>query len=330
MSVDRVTFFCTANHDPWRNLACEEYLFNRLQRGEVVFYLWQNERTVVVGANQNPLSEVNLDALNSDDGKLARRLSGGGAVYHDLGNLNFTFIVERKHYDFARQIGVIVDALQQLGISAEFSGRNDILVDGRKISGNAFYFRDERALHHGTILLNTDFTKLVEYLNVDNEKIKAKGIKSVRSRVANLSDFVNELTVVELVEALKGAFIREYRLNDSQYQELSEEDVDVRELADLTAKYSAWEFRYGRSPAYKLNLVKRFSWGGVELNFEIERGKIIGLQLYSDAMDHELSERLERLLVGCELTKVHNIAVTDRLEDQQIIEWLIEELKLLM
>lgn len=326
--MEQVTFFYTGNHNPWRNLACEEYLFDRLQRGEAVLYLWQNDRTVVIGANQNPLAEVNLDALKRDGGKLARRLSGGGAVYHDLGNLNFTFIVERKYYDFARQVGVIVEALKNLGISAEFSGRNDILVEGQKISGNAFYFREDRALHHGTILLATDFAQLAEYLNVDSEKIQAKGIKSVRSRVANLRDFVSELKVEDVVQALKDAFRVEYETPESTYREFVEAEIDVQELADLTAKYSAWEFRYGRSPAYELQLKKRFAWGGVDLNFDVDRGKIQAMQIYSDAMDHELSGRLTDKLLGRDLVDLPELAGTGHAEDREVIDWLVEELKI--
>ena len=324
----KVTLFQSESNNPWQNLAYEEYLLNHLSPEQVVLYLWQNERTIVIGANQNPFGEVNTEKLEEDGGRLARRMSGGGAVYHDLGNLNFTFIVPRKDYDFKRQIGVIIAALNKIGVVAEFSGRNDIIVADKKISGNAFYHRGERSLHHGTILMNTDFARMVEYLNVDSDKIKAKGIKSIRSRVINLQEVANNLTIQAFSEALRGAFVDEYLAAAAEYQELDIADFVQQELVQLEGKYSAWEYRYGESPAYAIRLKHRFDWGGVELALDIKHGRIINIKLFSDAMDHQLSARWEELLCGLELAQLDGKLLVDQSEDIQIKAWLLNEFRL--
>lgn len=323
-----VTYYQSVSNDPWRNLAYEEYLLNHLAQEQVVLYLWQNERTVVIGANQNPFSEVNLEKLEQEGGKLARRMSGGGAVYHDLGNLNFTFIVPKQYFNFTRQISVIISALNKLGIVAVFSGRNDIIVANKKMSGNAFYHRDLQSLHHGTILVNTDFVKMVEYLNVDSDKIKTKGIKSVRSRVINLQDICENLTINSLVDALRRAFIKEYAGDTVDYQELTESDFVQEELIKLENKYAEWKFRYGESPAYALRLKQRFDWGGVEFTFDIKHNSIIEVQLFTDAMDHQLSKRWREMLTGLKLSQLDFKLQVEQREDLDIKKWLLTEFRL--
>ena len=162
--------------DPWKNLAREEFLMGDCADDEAIFYLWRNARTVVIGRNQNAWSECQLDLLESEDGRLARRSSGGGAVFHDLGNLNFSFIVPRRLFSMERQLGVVLGALRSLGIDAEFSGRNDLAIGGRKFSGNAWQLTRDRGLHHGTLLLSADMSMMSRYLNVDPEKLKAEGV----------------------------------------------------------------------------------------------------------------------------------------------------------
>lgn len=323
-----VTYYQSVSNDPWRNLAYEEYLLNHLAQEQVVLYLWQNERTVVIGANQNPFSEVNIEKLEQEGGKLARRMSGGGAVYHDLGNLNFTFIVPKQYFNFTRQISVIISALNKLGIVAVFSGRNDIIVANKKMSGNAFYHRDLQSLHHGTILVNTDFVKMVEYLNVDSDKIKTKGIKSVRSRVINLQDICENLTINSLVDALRRAFIKEYAGDTVDYQELTESDFVQEELIKLENKYAEWKFRYGESPAYALRLKQRFDWGGVEFTFDIKHNSIIEVQLFTDAMDHQLSKRWREMLTGLKLSQLDFKLQVEQREDLDIKKWLLTEFRL--
>ena len=194
--------------DPYENLALEAYLLERVQPGECILYLWQNQRTVVIGRNQHASNECRIQALEADGGHLVRRLSGGGAVYHDLGNLNFTFLTVRRDYDVARQTETILQAVRALGIPAEKNGRNDLTAAGGKFSGHAYYQTGEQCYHHGTLMVSVDLSPLAAYLQVSPLKLEAKGVKSVRARVVNLTQFRPELTVAQLRQALVEAFGR--------------------------------------------------------------------------------------------------------------------------
>src|SRR6056297_3015303 len=207
-------------YNPWYNLALEEYLLDNLEENEVILYLWQNDNTGVIGRNQNAWKECRSELLAEEGGKLARRLSGGGAVYHDLGNLNFTFIMDKDNYNLKKQLKVILEAVRDQGIEAEFSGRNDLVVKSKKFSGNAFYVGSEAAYHHGTILVDTDFQKLVKYLQVSREKIESKGVDSVRSRVINLKELKNELTIKDIKKSMATSFKDIYG-GDPKVQEIS-------------------------------------------------------------------------------------------------------------
>ena len=192
--------------DPRRNLALEATLLHQVRPGEEILYLWQNQRTVVIGRNQHAANEGRIQALEADGGHLVRRLSGGGAVYHDLGNLNFTFLTCRRDYDVARQTEVILQAVRALGIPAEKNGRNDLTVDGQKFSGHAYYQTGDQCYHHGTLMVSVDLAPLEGYLNVSPLKLQAKGVASVRARVGNLADFCPGLTIPRLRQALVEAF----------------------------------------------------------------------------------------------------------------------------
>ncbi len=286
----------SASLDPWRNLAIEEYLLDRVARDQAILYLWQNQNTVVIGKNQNAWRECRTDVLESEGGKLARRLSGGGAVFHDTGNLNFTFLAGRDNYDLQRQVSVILSAVRSLGIEAEMSGRNDLTVEGRKFSGNAFCFRNNSAYHHGTVLVSADFTKLARYLQVSEEKIKSKGIQSVQSRVVNLCEYKPDLTIEQMADALSGAFTEIYGCNP---EETGTEDLDGAILNGLEKKYTSWEWRYGEAPVFDIDLDTRFEWGGLELGLRLENGRIASAAAYSDAMDEAYISTLPDILKGC-------------------------------
>ena len=172
--IQKIQIITTSNTDPYENLALEEYLMDTVEPGTCILYLWQNRQTVVIGQNQNAWQECKVKELEEDGGFLARRLSGGGAVFHDLGNLNFTFLLPRSEYDVARQSDVIVQAVRSFGLAAERSGRNDILVDGRKFSGNAYFKRGANAYHHGTLLIHVYMANLSRYLNVPADKLRSK------------------------------------------------------------------------------------------------------------------------------------------------------------
>ena len=208
--IKRLLLCRSRSFDPYENLALEEALLSRVGEGELILYLWQNERTVVIGKNQNPWKECRTALLAEEGGCLARRLSGGGAVFHDRGNLNFTFLMTAGDYDLPRQLTVLERACQSLGIPARRSGRNDLLADGRKFSGNAFYKHNGKAYHHGTLMLDVDMEMVQRYLSPSKAKLAAKGVDSVRSRVVNLREFVPDLTIPQLADALIAALAEVY------------------------------------------------------------------------------------------------------------------------
>ncbi len=309
------------SYNPWYNLALEEYLLNQVEKGEVILYLWQNDNTVVIGRNQNAWKECRFKMFEAEGGKLARRLSGGGAVFHDLGNLNFTFIVDRDLYNLEKQLEVILRAVRNQGIEAEFSGRNDLIVQGKKFSGNAFYFTGQSAYHHGTILVDTDFAKLVRYLQVSKEKIKSKGIDSIRSRVINLQEINEDLTIEDVKKAMDRSFIDLYKETDER------EEIDpasFSRLKDLYKKYSSWEWRLGETPEFDISFEHRFDWGGIELGINYKNGYINSARVYSDAMNADLIQEISTVLKGVPyklsdiLLSLENIS-TDT-EDRKIID----------
>lgn len=287
----------SSSYDPWYNLAIEEYLLNHVADNEIILYLWQNDNTVVIGKHQNAWKECSCKELESEGGKLARRLSGGGAVYHDLGNLNFTFVMDRQLYDLERQLHVLLLAVRNLGIEAEFSGRNDLTVEGKKFSGNAFCFQSGSAYHHGTILVDTDMSRLARYLRVSKEKIASKGVdvKSVKSRVVNLAGLNSEITIEAVKQSIKESFSRVYGELSSTIQL----DRASGEIRTLYRKYASWEWRYGETPDFDVSFRNRFEWGEMELCLSIEEGFIKKAVVYSDAMDcglvEDLAESLQRV-----------------------------------
>lgn len=289
----------TKSIDPWWNLAVEEYLLDTVEPGQCILYLWQNKDTVVIGRNQNPWRECRTQELEADGGKLARRLSGGGAVFHDIGNINFTFIVSKELYNLDKQLDVILNAVRSFGIDAQKSGRNDIIADGRKFSGNAFCFRSTSAYHHGTILVSADFNKLSKYLRVSEEKMISKGVQSVQSRVVNLSELSQDISVEKMVEALIASF-RELYGSTAPVENCVMGDKEGREaLEELYSKYLSWAWRYGEAPEFDVTIEKRFDWGGVEIGFKLEGGIVTNATVYSDALDEAYIIRLPELLKGC-------------------------------
>ncbi|MBC7959603.1 MAG: lipoate--protein ligase, partial [Vallitaleaceae bacterium] len=287
--INSVQVIRSEGFNPYENLALEAYLFEHLEADTCILYLWQNQNTVVIGVNQNAWKECKVQELEADGGHLARRLSGGGAVFHDLGNLNFTFIVKEKDYSVERQLQVIIKACESLGIGAEKSGRNDILVDGKKFSGNAFYHSGENAYHHGTLLINVDMGKLSRYLNVSVDKLTSKGVNSVKSRVTNLKDYCPELTIDLMKERLIVAMEEVYGLKT---EILKSQTIDTKGLQELVNTYDSWDWKYGKKLAFEYNLTHRFAWGDIDLQFHMTSGKVIEVAAYSDAMEGEFIKRL--------------------------------------
>ncbi len=317
--ISKIRTITSVSDDPWYNLAFEEYLLGQVQEGEVILYLWQNKDTVVIGRNQNAWKECRCQLLEENAGKLARRLSGGGAVFHDLGNLNFTFLMDRKLYNPPKQLQVILTAVKMMGIEAEFSGRNDLVVGNKKFSGNAFYFTDQTAYHHGTILIDSDFSKLVKYLQVSKEKIQSKGIDSVRSRVVNLKELNTDLTINAMEQALKESFVNNYKASRAEHiNNLGSKIVDpsqMKELDELYEKYSSWEWRFGNSPNFDITYEERFEWGGLELCFTLENGIVEEAVIYSDAMESKLLKLLSKEFTGIPFRLEEFIKCIDMTED---------------
>lgn len=316
-------FVKSTSFDPWYNLSLEECLFNNIKENEVILYLWQNDKTVVIGRNQNPWRECRYNELEQDGGKLARRLSGGGAVYHDLGNLNFTFIAKEKLFNINKHLQVIIEAVKLFKINAEFSGRNDILVDGRKFSGNAFYYSENNCYHHGTLLVSSDINKLSKYLQVSKEKIKSKGIKSVESRVVNLNSINSHINITNLSKSLEISF---QHLYNSEIREIKIFDGDSSKFENLYEKYSSWKWRYGETPNFEINFYNRFLWGDLDINLNLKDGFICDVAIFSDSLDTKLIRDIEEAIKNQRFTKNHIIEKVDNLKNFYDIN-VIEEIK---
>ena len=265
--ISKLYIFETDSLDPYHNLAMEEYLLDTLPYDSALLYFWQNERTVVIGRNQSSDNEVNIETLEADGGHLARRLSGGGAVYHDTGNLNFTFIVNKKDFDRAKQDQVIMWALDQLGIHAEVNGRNDLVINGCKFSGHAYYHGSKNSYHHGTIMVDVNNDDLVRYLNVSKKKLTSKKVESVRSRVINLKDVREDITLEELKAALKNSFVKTYGLSA---EKVSESDLDDERISELEMKFASPEWKYDKKEKYDFSKEQRFKWGMVEVRYSLK------------------------------------------------------------
>lgn len=307
--------YVSTSHDGWRNLAVDEYFLDHVKPDDAMLYFYINANAVIIGRSQNPWAECNLQKMNADQVQLVRRITGGGAVYHDCGNLNFSFIMGENRYDLNKQMNLILNAVRAMGIPCEFSGRNDLLADGKKFSGNAFCTRSAVRQHHGTLLLNADLSKLQNYLNVDPRKLQSKGTKSVRSRVCNLSQFVPEIDCATMLEKLKNAYREIY----GDYQELQTTDLDEKAIAPYYQKQMSEAWRLGQTPRFDIEIENRFAWGNVQLLLSLRHCVIEGLKVYSDANDAELADKVSARLLGCAFGSVPMSAAL-RGENEQLDE----------
>ena len=305
--------------DAYMNLAQDELFLNSLRREDVMLYLYINSASVIIGRNQNPWTECNMNRLDADGVRLVRRISGGGAVYHDTGNLNYSFICGEEIYNEARQTGVIQAALKEFNIKADVNGRNDLTVNGRKFSGNAFCKRKGMWQQHGTLLINSDTEVFGRYLNVSKQKLEAKGVKSVKARVCNLNEFSNTITVEGTSKALKHAFECEYGAANEYI--LSTENK--AELDALYKKQTGFDWRIGETPHFDITIQNRYSWGMGELCLSVEHGIVSAVRLYTDALDTALSEKCETLLSGLPYKTEEIIAALNETnETKEIAEYI--------
>ena len=319
--INQIKLYESNSFDPYLNLATEQYLMETVEEDACILFLWQNQNTVVIGKNQNAWKECRTALLAEEGGVLARRLSGGGAVFHDLGNLNFTFLMPQAEYDLDRQFSVIAEAVNLLGLQAERSGRNDVLVEGRKFSGNAFFKHNGNAYHHGTLLIDVDMDKLGRYLNPSKAKLQAKGVDSVRSRVVNLRELNSQITISSMKEAMTKAFAQVY---DKPMTVITDQDFDHDAIEALRQRNASWEWNYGQKLPFTAELEARFPWGCVQLCMQVENGMVESAKVYSDAMDWQLPNQLEALLKGVRFEKE---AVCTALQAQypDVAQWLDQE-----
>ena len=297
MNKQNNSYVESINHDPWFNLSLEEYLAETIKPDHAILYLWQNKNTVVIGSNQNPWKECNINKMQADGVSLARRSSGGGAVYHDLGNLNFTFIMRNELYNLEKQLEVILRAVNSFGLHAQFSGRNDILLEGRKFSGNAYFYGEKSSYHHGTILIDSDLTRLSQYLNPSEQKISSKGIDSVKSRVVNLHSICPEISVEKMKTAVTESFEMVYGRFTNRLQFTVDADVHP-DLLKLYDKNSSWQWLYGESPSFDFYFEDTFDWGEIQIGFNLVDARICNARIYSDALNTSFAEKFTRAVTG--------------------------------
>jgi lipoate---protein ligase len=287
------------NTNPHHNLAMEQLVFEKLGGENDCFMLWQNNNSIIIGRHQNTLEEIDSDFVRENNITVARRLSGGGAVYHDLGNLNFTFITaadKQKGIDFSAFCEPIREALCSLGVPVEFSGRNDMTVEGKKFSGNAQYVKDGKVMHHGTILYDSDLYILSQALKPPSDKIESRGIKSVKSRVTNIRPYMKaDMPVTDFWAALENYFFKAFNM-----REFALSPAYNAEVEELRRKiYSRWSWNYGNSPPYSLRKVRRIEGcGKIEILLDVAKDGIIkDIAFYGDFFgNRELSELGEKLI----------------------------------
>ena len=286
--------------DPHFNMAFDEFCLEQLKADEPVFYLWQNRPSVIIGLNQSAYAEVNLPYLREKGIVLARRVTGGGAVYHDLQNLNYTITgrIRDLETDYPAYVETMACALRQLGVPAEVSGRNDILVDGRKCSGYAKRVSKDRLMIHGTLMYDVDIDTLTRVLDTPGSKLSAAGVSSVRSRVVNLKEYLPQYNDIHTFQAALQALLAgddgEIRLTETQISQIE---------ADADAKYRTWEWVYGHSPAAAFRKSKKFACGHVEAAFSLKGGCIDGLHFSGDFLGNLPAERIADALQGCRYTQ---------------------------
>lgn len=299
--IQKIYIIDTGMTDPYRNLALEEYMFDRLGQCEAVMFLWQNDNTVVIGQNQNAWAQCDIRAAREMGTRIARRRSGGGAVYHDMGNLNYTFITPDDPELTARDRSVVLSALRNSGVDAAVTGRNDIEAGGRKISGTAWYSGGGKLCHHGTLLISSDICKMDRVLRVDRSKWEDKGVDSVRSRVVTLNQINSGITVENMKSRLISAFREEYAgavcITADDAEKITADDPE--KFRALVRRYSSELWIFGTEIKADLTLKRKFLWGLVEIQCRLSGDIIADIRVFSDSLDQEIIQETACRL--CEL-----------------------------
>lgn len=286
--------------DPRYNLALEEYVLKKLPKDNDYILLWQNEPAIIIGRNQNTHEEINSKYVKEHNIHVVRRISGGGAVYHDFGNLNYTFVTNNTKdnlNNFRKFTEPVIKALNSLGVKAEFAGRNDILIDGKKFSGNAQTYYRDRMYHHGTILFDADLDMVAKVLQVKLEKIESKGIKSNRSRVTNILPYLEKPMTIKEFQNYLLTFILGTEDIESKTYHLTEEDYqNIDKL--MKEKYATWEWNFGENPDFALTKEKRFAGGKVSFRLDVSEGYIKNVKIFGDFFGKTEVSKLEQVLKG--------------------------------
>ncbi|AUO12511.1 lipoate--protein ligase [Priestia megaterium] len=304
------------NYDPRINLAIEEYALKHLDINETYLLFYINEPSIIIGKNQNTIEEINTKYVEDQQIHVVRRLSGGGAVYHDKGNLNFSFITKddgNSFHNFKKFTEPVVEALKKLGVNAELSGRNDLMAEGRKISGNAQFSTKGRMFSHGTLLFDSEIENVVSALKVKKDKIESKGIKSIRNRVANISEFLEQKVTVEEFREMLLRYIFDGEENITEYK-LTEKDWEaIHQISK--ERYQSWDWNYGKSPKFNLQHSHRFPVGQIDVRLEVNKGKIDACTIYGDFFGVGDVQEVQEKLTGVRYEKS---SIEQALEDIDI------------
>lgn len=338
LTSNKVSVITSSSHDIFVNLATEEYIFNNLNIDKQTLYLWQNSPTVIIGKHQNPWSECYLKKMEKDKITLARRHSGGGTVYQDLGNSCFTFLSSKNTFSIDRNMEILSKALlNNFGILAEKSGRNDMVVDGKKISGSAYKKSFDRALHHGTMLINVDMHAMEKYLHPSKEKLQSKSISSVKSRVMNLSE-IAQINHNTLSSAIIRDFCNVYDEDINNVQIIDAEDFRKEKSFQIYyEKLFDWDWRFGKTPEWDCHFQKRFEWGEISVYILSRQGIIQEITIYSDNLVPVMIDKLMFYLRGSPLSVkgIKNACQKSKLDVpeeahsylDEFCDWLIETIE---
>lgn len=302
--------------DPRINLAIEEYALKNLDINEDYLLFYINEPSIIIGKNQNTIEEINTEYVEAQNLHVVRRLSGGGAVYHDLGNLNFSFITKddgQSFHNFQKFTEPVIKALKKLGVNAELSGRNDIEAEGRKISGNAQFSTKGRMFSHGTLLFDSEIENVVSALKVRKDKIESKGIKSIRSRVANISEFLEEkMTITDF-----RSMLLRYIFDENEVEEYVLTEEDWKNINELSKeRYQNWKWNYGKSPKFNLQHSHRFPVGSIDIRLEVNKGVIENCKIFGDFFGVGDVSDIENKLTGLKYEKAEVEKVLEGVEIQ--------------
>lgn len=288
-------------YDPFSNLAIEEYLFKKISENEVILFLWQNNNSVIIGRNQNPYFECNMDVIKKYNIQIVRRITGGGAVYHDLGNLNYSVIQKNKIFSKEAICEKILMAINHFGYEAILDGRNDIVINKRKISGTAFLERNDRFLHHGCILVSADLKKMTECLNVNSNKLSGKRIDSISARVTNLADLNSAVRIDDLKKSIIVTF-----KTDISTMEMLDFSLDMRseEFESILQRYKSPQWNLGNGKEMTITLYDRFAWGDIRLAIKTDGISILDSEIYSDSLEIDIFRNLRLSLLNSKFQKI--------------------------